>query len=349
MVQAGVGKIGRREVAKVGPCKPLPPQASMSITNLLCYIRRDRLTSWKLDSLDRHERHPVLAYGSNDETFGKYAQRRNIIWVVGSQADGPPSLEAKIEIAGPLPEDTREYCYEVYGTIKGSCFFGLNDASRVMMKLVFQGERAWGLRDKSHTADWQNSLGIYFQAPRRIASVGVRAQRFRSPGAAPLEQLEKRIRSRTVFISWKHNDNDRKRCRFIRALSLELARLGFAVWWDRTALTNIEAIHDDYCELQKDNFMNRLLRQGLKESKAILAFWTNNYGRRSKGSIDNWTLNEWEAKGQLFRFALTADDFEHNRGMREPDRILRMPVNPQPEDAARVARDFQRKYDSIKI
>src|SRR6266404_4100868 len=216
----------------------------MEATHLLCYIRRDRLTSWKLDSLDRGTRNnPVLAYGSDDPMFANYAQPGNVIWVVGAYADGPPTLEAKIEIAGQIKRK-KEYECEIKGTVGGSTFFGLNDASRPMMQLVFKSQTAiWSLRDKYSTRHWQKAFGRDFQSPRRLANPGDRVDRHRSPGAAPLEELEEIVRSRSVFISWKHQDNQH-RLRFLRALSIELAKRQFAVWWDQMALTNVEAIHE---------------------------------------------------------------------------------------------------------
>ena len=317
----------------------------MEATHLLCYIRRDRLTSWKLDSLDRGTRNtPVLAYGSDDPMFANYAQPGNVIWVVGAYADGPPTLEAKIEIAGQIKRK-KEYACEIKGTVGGSTFFGLNDASRPMMQLVFKSQTAiWSLRDKYSTTHWQRAFGRDFQSPRRLANAGDRVNGHRSPGAAPLEELEEFVRSRSVFISWKHQDNQH-RPRFLRALSIELAKRQFAVWWDQMALTNVEAIHEH--RSRKNELMNRLLHQGLAKSTAILALWTKNYGLATDSDLPNWTRNEWHAKGERARFAITSDDFENKDDMREPDEVLRMPYNPQPADAVRVARDFKRTYDSI--
>jgi len=311
----------------------------MPETHLLCYIRRDRLTSWKLDSLDRGTRnHPVLAYGSDHTIFAKYAHPGNVIWVVGAYADGPPTLEAKIEIAREI-NTSKEYECEVSGTVGGSAFFGLNDASRPMMQLVFKSETSiWSLRDKYSTTHWQRVFGRDFQSPRRLADAGDRINGHRSLGAAPLEELEAISRRRSVFISWKHDDN-KHRLRFMRALSIELAKRQFAVWWDKTALTNVDAI-DEYRKQRKNELMNRLLHQGLSKSTVILALWTNNYGRRTNGNTPNWTRNEWHAKGQRSRFAITSDDIEFKREMCEPDEVFRMPHDPQPADAARLAREI---------
>ncbi len=278
--------------------------------------------------------------------FKKFAKAGNFIWVVGVYAGGPPTLEAKIEIADQM-EEGNEYECDVTGTV-GSAFFGLNDVSRAMMQLAFESQTSpWSLRKKNSTTPWERAFGKRFQSPRRVAKAGVLVTGHRSRGAAPLEELEESIRNRSVFISWKHKENQH-RLEFIRAVSIELAKRRFAVWWDRMALTNVEAIKDKKLKQAKNDLMNRLLRQGLSGSTAILGFWTDNYGCRSDGSDDNWTRTEWHARGQRLRFAITANDFENKRRMQEPDKVLRMPLNPQREDAVRVARDFKRAYDLIK-
>src|SRR5882724_5489732 len=153
----------------------------MPKTHLLCYIRRDRLTSWKLDSLDRRTRNnPVLAYGSGHPIFAKFAQAGNVIWVVGAYPGGPLSLEAKIEIADQITRK-KEYECEVRGMVGGSAFFGLNDVSRAMMQLVFKSETSiWSLRDKYSTRRWQTAFGRNFQVPRRLADPGDRVNGHRS-------------------------------------------------------------------------------------------------------------------------------------------------------------------------
>jgi len=319
----------------------------MQPTHLLCYVRRDRLTSWKLDSLDRGSKNnPVLAYGSDHPMFARFAQAGNVIWVVGAYVDGPPTLEAKIEIAGQINRG-KEYCCEVRSTVGGGAFFGLNDASRPMMQLAFKSETAiWSLRDKYSTTRWQRVFGRDFQGPRRLATAGDWVNGGRARGAAPLEDLERIVRSRSVFISWKHNDNQH-RIPFLKALSIELAKRQFAVWWDRMALTNIEAIEDKELKHTKNDLMDRLLQQGIGKSAVILALWTKHYGLATDATALNWTRNEWHAEGQRLRFAITPNDIEMKRGMRQPDEILRMPANPKPADAVRVAREFTRAFDSI--
>jgi len=319
----------------------------MPRTHLLCYIRRDWLTSWKLDSLERGTRkNPVLAYGSNDPTFARFAKKGNVLWVIGAYPDGPPSLEAKIEVSGQLRKD-KEWDCEVMGSRRASSFFGLNDASSAVMQLLFKNnESLWSLREKYSTSLWKNTYGRELQSPRRLAPLGDRVNGHSSPWATPLEELAGVAMNRSVFISWKHSDNNRNRRRFMKALTIQLAKQQFSIWWDKMALTNIEAV-DGYSCSQKDNLMERLLRQGLSGCTAILALWSGRYGTASTPNAPNWTRDEWHANENITRIAMSPEEFESKPLMAEPDQILRIPFDLVPEDAVIIARRFKRAYDSI--
>ncbi len=320
----------------------------MSKSHLLCYVRRDRLTSWKLDSLDRGTRnHPVLAYGSRDRTFKRFARKGNVVWVIGAYPEGPPTLEARIEISGELHKN-KEWSCEVKGSRDGSSFFGLNDASSAVMQLVFGSRNSlWSLQDKYSSTEWKNIYGRELQSPRRLAPFGERINRHRSTEAEPLERLAHRAMNRSLFISWKHADHDRNQRRFIRVLTVELAKCGFSVWWDSTALTNIGAV-DEYPANRKDEMMNRLLRQGISQTTAVLALWTEKYGTSSTPNGPNWTLDEWHVRHAVARIAMVSGEFSSKPLMADPDRVVRIPQNPDPEDAADVARRFRQTYDLMK-
>src|SRR5262249_4222371 len=134
-------------------------------------------------------------------------------------------------------------CEEREGSPKTSLFFGLNDASYVLMRLAFSNKKShWSLRAKYKSDIWKNIYGRDLQAPRRLTLPGVRVDRYRSLGAGPLEDLAKRAVNQSLFISWKHADNGQQQRRFIRELVAELAKLGFSVWWDKTALTNVSDV-----------------------------------------------------------------------------------------------------------
>ena len=152
--------------------------------------------------------------------------------------------------------------------------------------------------------------------------------------------------NRSVFISWKHADNKRNQ-RFIKALALELVKCGFSVWWDRTALTNFGVV-DEYSTRKKNEMLNRLLRQGISQSTAVLAFWTESYGTSSKPNGPNWTRKEWHVRHAVARIAMVPGEFARKRRMAEPDQVIRIPQNPDLEDAVRVARRFRQTYDLMK-
>lgn len=320
----------------------------MSKEHLLCYIRRDSLASWKLDSLERGTRnHPVLAYGSNDPIFAKFAKRGNVLWVIGTRPDGPPSLEAKIEISGELYKN-KEWDCEVKGSSSGSAFFGANDASNTVMEIVFKSNNSlWSLQDKYSSVEWKNIYGRELQSPRRLAPLGERINRHRSPGAAGLEQLARRAMNRSVFISWKHTDNNRNWRRFINALTVELTKCGFSVWWDQVALTDVGVV-DEYPASKKDEMMNRLLHHGISQTTAVLALWTARYGTSSTPKAPNWTLIEWHVPHAVARIAMVSGVFTRKPQMAEPDRVVRIPQNPDPREAVHVARRFKQAYDSMK-
>jgi len=320
----------------------------MSKTHLLCYVRRDGLTSWKLDSLERGTRnYPVLAYGSNDLTFKKFARKGNVLWVIGGYRDGPPSLEAKIEIAGELQKNKDWNC-EVKGSRSGSTFFGLNDASDTIMKLVFANKNSlWSLQDKYYSIQWKNIYGRELQSPRRLARSGDSINNHRSRESAPLERLADRAINRSVFISWKHSDNRRDQRSFMKALTVELVRCGFSVWWDRTALTNLSVV-DDYSVNKKDEMLNRLLRQGILHTTAILALWTERYGTPSIPNGPNWTLDEWHVDHPVRRIAMVSEEFTSKRLMAKPDAVIRMPQNADPAKAVDVARLFRQVYNTLR-
>lgn len=269
-----------------------------------------------------------------------------MLWVIGAYPDGPPSLEAKIEISGELHKN-KDWDCEVKGSRSGSAFFGLNDASDAVMRLVFGSKNSlWSLQNKYSSTEWKNIYGRELQSPRRLAPSGERINRHRSTEAAPLERLANRAMNRSVFISWKHADNTRNRP-FIKALIVELAKCGFSVWWDKTALTNIGVV-DEYRASKKDEMLSRLLRQGISQTTAVLALWTARYGTSSTPNGPNWTRDEWHVRHAVARIAMVSGEFASKPLMVEPDRIIRIPANPDIGEAAGVARRFRRTYNLMK-
>ncbi len=315
---------------------------NMRKTHLLCYVPRDHLTSWKLDSLERG----ALAYGSDAATFADLATKGSILWVIGARRDGPPSLEARIEIAARI-RNPDEWKFEVRDSRGGGTYFALNDASKVLMDLVFESNESFSsLRNTYSSTSWRSAYGQSLQLPRRIAPAGARIHRHRSAGVAPLERLARSARQRSVFVSWKHADGGRAGRRFLKALTTELAVRGFSVWWDGTALTGVHVMQTDRAG-RRDVLLSKLLRQGISEASAVLSLWTERYGKPSTPEGRNWTRSEWNVDRRIKRIAMAHGRFEDKRGMADPDSVLRIPASPDEVDAVRVARSFQRTYDSL--
>ena len=59
--------------------------------------------------------------------------------------------------------------------------------------------------------------------------------------------------------------------------------------------------------------MELLLRQGLKQSRVVIAVASDQYGCRSLDSTKNWTKQEWQSKSKRNRVALfTIDEQQAN-------------------------------------
>jgi hypothetical protein len=317
------------------------------MTQLLCYVRRDRLTSWKLDALKRGRNgDPIPAYGSNDALFGKYAQPGSVLWVVGPTANGRLSLEARIHVRKQIQRPT-EWKWEVAGTQAGSRFFGLNDVSDAVGRLWFaNGRTEWSLGNGSSAAEWRPSFGRRFQGPRRIVSDDSSRGRRSSPAAA-FEELATRLVHRTLFLSWKHRDNGLPMRRFLRALVYQLCRRGFNVWWDKAAFTGVYAMNE-YASHKRDDLMHNLLRLGLLQSSAILALWTKNYGLQSPNADRNWTRDEWNTKRTIPRIAIGATaTIGPKVGLKTPQRIISLPQSPSVPHAVGVAGRIAHAFESL--
>jgi len=322
----------------------------MTGTHLLCYVRRDELTSWKLDSIERgRPNHPILAYGSNDRTFAQYAKKGNTLWIIGADAKFPLTLEARIKISDRIPRDGDWKC-SVRGSADGCTFFGLNDVSTTVMQLVFQNSKAfWSLQTRHRIRTWQARFGCSFQAPRRIAPRDEKTGRHVSLGALPLEQLASQLLARSIFISWKHSDHDhdQQRISFLRSLTAELCRLGFAVWWDETALTDSDTINE-YAPSTRDDMMRWLLQQGLSQASVVLGIWTDRYGRQSDSSRRNWTRDEWQVGGKLGRLALIYGKHDDRKpNLADPDQLIHIPERPDAVHAPMVAHRLSRAFDVL--
>ena len=311
----------------------------MSEEHLLAYYRWDDRTRWKLDSMIRDkDGKPVLAYVSDDKAvFRKYAQEGNTLWVVGLGPDETPTLEARLVIETRFEKGDKGILVE--GSVEDSSFYGLNDASTEIMKLAFASERQkWSLRERQGSTTWIPGHGKHLRGPRRIAAEGVLTDEgYESPGIRPLTDLAKQALSHSIFISWKHKDNDATGERFLGDLTVALTKLGYSVWFDQLALggpTQVEERKD------KRKLMRRLLQQGLEQCKVVVGVWTEAYGEPSTEHCENWTKGEWEDFKTLKRLALLPGGQLLEKDLLDPHACVPIPEDPTPEDAAQVADDI---------
>jgi hypothetical protein len=214
------------------------------------------------------------------------------------------------------------------------------------MQLVFKSDRStWSLRTKYSSSTWETRFGAALQAPRRVAPMGASVGVHHSLGPKPLEDLANTIGKRALFLSWKHCDHNRQGRRFIRALVDELRKCGFAVWWDKTALTDVGEVNA-YSASTKNELMHRLLRQGVLKSKCILAIWTENYGVASTKTAPNWTHDEWQTRRWAARIALVLEGIAPKKlGMAVPDHVLRISTSPGIDDVKRLTQRIKSAFE----
>lgn len=266
--------------------------------DVVCYVQRKRVTDWKRLSLTH--KHPAFIYGSNDDrVFGRKLGKGDTLWVVSSLPKGfPPQLVARIQISkigkrnsralGVAPDllrHFREFRWIAVGSKRTNEFFGYNNAGKALLELVFEGPSTlWKLSPSGKS--WKSKYGSKLQRPAVIAPKGMSTGKIRSPGAEPLQKIEK-LASKTVFISWKWKDNSPGR---VLKIAKALTEAGFMPWLDLLALPTAKALS----LIQKDApKLERLLRYGYRRTAVVLALGTGHYGEQSETSEKNWTKREW--------------------------------------------------------
>lgn len=282
--------------------------------HLIAYVRWSIISRWKRLVLKYAcEGKPSFVYGSNDDRqFDSFARDGAVLWIVASHRDYPPTLVAKLNNVERIDESRKstippgllselkpighgkKYRFKVLGG-KGSRFYGHNDAMPVLNELALLGND--GKIVKKVEEEWNpRKHGNMLQRPHRIDNVSL------------LTTFAEKLQQQTVFISWKHSDvkgrkqeNLRKRY-YVKEFTKELNKGEVAVWLDEFALPNYRPNTAD------DNLMELLLRQGLKQSRVVIAVASDRYGCKSSGSNINWTKKEWKSKSKRNRIALFTSD-----------------------------------------
>jgi hypothetical protein len=256
---------------------------------------------------------PWFVYGSNDDRqFERFAKDGAVLWLLASHRDLPPTLVARlapVERLGrephpevpqdlvdelkPADDPAANYEFKVKGG-RRSRFYGHNDASRALTELALVGNRD-GLVKRAGEPWAPRRHGVLLQRPHRVQD------------PSPLDKLATDARARSLFISWKHSDVKGRRRRnielrrkvigFTRALNAR----SFAVWLDELALPNFHPNSPD------DALLELLLRQGLRESRVVVAVASDHYGTVSPGKRVNWTKKELHSKRRPNRVGLLMD------------------------------------------
>ena len=280
------------------------------VDHLVAYVQVGILSRWKRLSLKyARDGAPIFAYGSDDDRqFAEYAKDGAVLWIIASHRDHPPSLTARLagvqridprhrsgvpaSLLRELKHPNRDgpYAYRVKGG-KGSRFFGHNDVRSALTRLGLLG----------HQGDYVKAPAQPWDALRH-GSMMVRS--YRVHDATPLTEFAARLRRATVFVSWKHADmKGRKRenvtrRRWVMAFVRALTRHDVAVWLDDLALP-------DYMPRTRDDeLLDLLLKQGLRQSRFVVAVATHGYATKSCSSRENWTKKEWQSKRRRHRAVL---------------------------------------------
>lgn len=283
-------------------------------TNLVANVKWPIISRWKRLVLKYAcDGKPTFVYGSNDDRqFNSFARDGAALWIVSSHRDYPPTLVAQLKNIERIDESREStippgllsdlkplghgkmYRFKVRGA-QGSRFYGHNDATPVLNELALLGKD--GKTVKEAEEKWSpRKHGKILQRPHRVDH------------AFPLKIFADKFQRQTVFISWKHCDvkgrkyeNLRKR-NYVKEFARELNKNEVAVWIDDFALPNYRPKTAD------DNLMELLLRQGLKQSRVVIAVASDQYGCRSLDSTKNWTKQEWQSKFRRNRVALFTND-----------------------------------------
>jgi len=285
--------------------------------HLVAYVQWPIISRWKRLVLKYAcGDQPTFVYGSNDKRqFDRFARDGAVLWIMASHRNYPPTLVAQLKnverIDGgreftippgllselkPLGRD-KKFQFIVQGS-KGSCFYGHNDATIVLKELALLGNDGKILKEAEE--EWNpRKHGNLLQRPYRLYH------------SYPIKNFADKLQRHTVFISWKHcnvkgrkHENLRKR-KYVMEFARELNKNTIAVWIDEWALPNYEPRTAD------DNLMQLLLRQGLKQSRVVIAVASDQYGCISMDSTRNWTNLEWQSKSKQKRVALFTGEAQH--------------------------------------
>jgi len=138
---------------------------------------------------------------------------------------------------------------------------------------------------------WKHAYYQKLRRPTVVAERGRKDVSIRSPGPKHLKDLA-RLAERSVFISWKWNDNARRR-RVIREFTRALSEEKVMVWLDLLAFSMSPALSK---VRENNDQLEKHLKYGYERCKAVVAIGTQHYGELTAEipNNKNWTKREWK-------------------------------------------------------
>lgn len=267
--------------------------------NVVCYVQRARITSWK--RLVFQGKEPLFIYGSKDQLVFKNLKKNDNLWIISSIPNRPPELVAHlvIQIVAPYGDSKlkiseenlkpyREFKWIARGN-KESKFFGHNDATNALLNTIFCNPKGKPRILSDNKSKWQGQFGKKLQKPTLIYPKGIMFNNQVSPGATLFEKIESHL-EHSIFISYKWNDHIK---RLARSLAYNLAEKGYMAWLDQLALPMTRSSKN----INPDEvLLERLLQYGYKHSRFVMAIDSKNYGKATNDHKQNWTLKEWSGE-----------------------------------------------------
>jgi hypothetical protein len=267
--------------------------------NLFVYVRPEIVASWRLRSLTYGSGKGPLGYGSNAPVFHNNVDEDTVLWAFTMPTvrlpQTPtryyrPSLVARIRVAFPLTRSSclpdlrvysrvgsllKSYNYVAYSDPEESLFSELNDATPGLTQLRWQGNPivkdppAKLVRLHGPTQALRRTIGVHFQAPRRVDDDSV----------AALRGIVGTATESTAFISYSHSGGRE----YALNLAEELLNQGISPWLDGFVV-------DPDLECPED--VARSLMSGIDRSSLFIAIVTKDYRNVQNGF--NWTEAEWK-------------------------------------------------------
>jgi hypothetical protein len=232
-----------------------------------------------------------------------------------------------------------------YSDPRFSCFFAYNNAVPRLLGLCFGSPREPKCLEAPKNADPRTIDGAV-QAWKHASTTEHGHSRFgtirrlHGPSADLLGAYAESLEQHSMFLSYRWADHDescsegREALERLRTLSERLAEERLGVWLDRLMLPESKLK-----ERQGKHVLKKILADGIKRAKLLLAVVTRRYGGPSAGGKvePGYTADEWKRARckRRVRWEVENSAFEHELGGRIS---ARLGPNDCPEGVALATR-----------